>query len=254
MERLGEALMKIIPLSEGVFTIDKTKLFVPFDLSSDDLHKRPAGSLLVEVQPFVVITKKDILLLDAGLGFKRNGELQIYTNLKSNGIQPADVTKVLLTHLHKDHAGGVSMTDRLGHRLITFPNATYYVQQKELSFAMDTGFPTFITDEIAILENNKKVVLQDGDGDIDGYIHYHVTAAHSPYHQVYWIKEDETIFFGADDAPQLQQMKNKFVAKYDYDGKKAMQLRQRWWKEGNEKKWTFLFYHDVKTPVYVKSE
>jgi len=78
--------MKIIPLSEGVFTIDKTKIFVPFDLSADDLQKRPTVSLLVEVQPFVVITNKDILLLDTGLGFMRNGELQIYSNLKKNGI------------------------------------------------------------------------------------------------------------------------------------------------------------------------
>ena len=246
--------MKIIPLSEGVFTIDKTKIFVPFDLSADDLQKRPTGSLLVEVQPFVVITNKDILLLDTGLGFMRNGELQIYSNLKKNGIQPNDVTKVLLTHLHKDHAGGVSYKDKLGHYHISFPNATYYVQEKELAFAMETGFPSFMTDEISILENNKQVIYLNGDGDIDGYIHYHVTGAHSPYHQVYWIKEnDETIFFGSDDAPQLQQMKNKFAAKYDYDGKKAMHLRQQWWKEGKEKHWTILFYHDVKTPFYKSS-
>lgn len=43
-------------------------------------------------------------------------------------------------------------------------------------------------------------------------------------------------------------MKNKFVAKYDFNGKKAMELRQQWWKEGTEKHWTFLFYHDIKTP------
>jgi hypothetical protein len=33
-------------------------------------------------------------------------------------------------------------------------------------------------------------------------------------------------FFGGDDAPQLQQMKHRFVAKYDFDGKKAMELRR----------------------------
>ena len=61
-------VMKIIPLSEGSFTIDKTKLFVPFNTAMDDLQQRPIGSLLVEVQPFVVITSEDILLLDTGLG------------------------------------------------------------------------------------------------------------------------------------------------------------------------------------------
>src|SRR6266540_6452699 len=124
--------MKIIPLSEGVFTVDKTKLFVPFNEDSDNLQQRPAGSLLVEVLPFVVITNKDILLLDTGLGFSRNGELQIHTNLKSNNIPPGDITKVLLTHLHKDHAGGVSVKDRLGHFHIAFPNATIMCSKKNL--------------------------------------------------------------------------------------------------------------------------
>ena len=80
--------MKIIPLSEGTFTIDKTKLFVPFNEQSDDLQARPVGSLLVEIQPFIVITSKDILLLDTGLGFEKNGTLQIHQNLMDAGINP----------------------------------------------------------------------------------------------------------------------------------------------------------------------
>ena len=100
--------MKIIPLSEGTFTIDKTKLFVPFDEDVHDLQQRPVGSLLVEIQPFVIITSKDILLLDTGLGFEKDGQMQIHKNLSIAGINPPDITKVLLTHLHKDHAGGVS--------------------------------------------------------------------------------------------------------------------------------------------------
>ena len=80
---------------------------------------------------------------------------------------------------------------------------------------------------------------------------YKVTGAHSPLHQVFWIKEnDETIFFGGDDAPQLQQMKHRFSAKYDFDGKKAMELRREWWELGEKEKWSFLFYHDIKTPIY----
>ncbi len=243
--------MKIVPLSEGEFTIDKTKVFVPFNLSKDDLQSRPAGSLLVEVQPFVVITRKDVLLLDAGLGFSRNGELQIYSNLKANGIEPSSITKVLMTHLHKDHAGGVSLRDRFGNYQLAFPDATYYVQQQELDFALDTGFPSYMTEELEVLKGQPNVVMLHGDETIDGYIHCHITGAHSPYHQVYWIEEEgETIFFGGDDAPQLQQMKSRFIAKYDYDGKKCMELRKQWWLEGQEKGWTFLFYHDVKSPVF----
>lgn len=241
--------MKIIPLSEGTFTIDKTKLFVPFDEEVHDLQQRPVGSLLVEIQPFVVITSKDILLLDTGLGFEKNGKLQIHQNLTNNGVNPSDITKVLLTHLHKDHAGGVSMGE--DHSRLSFPNAKFYLQQKELSFAFEKSFPSFIPGELEVLKKASNVVLlNDEEGVIDNYIHYKVTGAHSPYHQVFWIKDDnKIIFFGGDDAPQLNQMKHRFVAKYDHDGKKAMELRRSWWEQGQKEKWTFLFYHDVKHPI-----
>ena len=244
--------MKIIPLSEGSFTIDKTKQFVPFDTSNDDLQQRPVGSLLVEVQPFVIVTSEDVLLIDTGLGFKNeDGVLQIHRNLMDNGINPGEVTKVLLSHLHKDHAGGVSCTAAAGDRSLTFPRATYYVQQKELEYAFEKGFPSYMTDELECLKNSSQVVLLNGDGVINGYIKYQVTGAHSKHHQVFWVVDGgERVFFGGDDAPQLQQMRSRFIAKYDDDGKKAMELRQQWWKQGEEEGWTFLFYHDIKTPMY----
>jgi glyoxylase-like metal-dependent hydrolase (beta-lactamase superfamily II) len=243
--------MKIIPLSEGTFTVDKTKKFIPFEDTKDRLQARPSGSLLVEIQPFAVITEKDVLLLDTGLGYAdKNGKMQIHQNLLNAGIGPTEVTKVLLTHLHKDHAGGVA--ENRHHDTLSFPNAKYYLQKRELDFAFEKGIPSFIPEELIALGNSLQgQLLTDDEGIIEGTIHYQVTAAHSPFHQVFWIKENgQTLFFGGDDAPQLQQMKHRFVAKYDYNGKKAMELRQQWWRQGEKEKWTFLFYHDVKNPIY----
>jgi glyoxylase-like metal-dependent hydrolase (beta-lactamase superfamily II) len=258
--------MQIIPLSEGAFTIDKSKRFVPFDLEKDDLQQRPTGSLLVEVQPFCVVTTEDILVIDTGLGFSRDGVPQIHQNLRNAGIEPGSVTKVLMSHLHKDHAGGISgdcsgdavgaadaagPRDAAGTRQLSFPHATYYVQHKELDYAFEKGPASYIPEELECLRDNPRVVLLDGDGVLDGYIKYQITGAHCPWHQVFWIVDGgETVFFGGDVAPQLQQMKSRFVAKYDYDGKKAMELRQEWWERGGKEGWTFLFYHDVKTPTW----
>jgi glyoxylase-like metal-dependent hydrolase (beta-lactamase superfamily II) len=244
----------IIPLSEGSFTIDKTKQFVPFDEEEHKLNERPTGSLLVEIQPFIVITSKDILLLDTGLGFHDNkhGQMQLHYNLERAGIKPEQVTKVLMTHLHKDHAGGISMdTD---HSRLSLPNATYYIQTRELDYAFETGAPSFIFDELMPLRYSSQVhLLHDDEGVIDGYIHYQHTGAHSKHHQVFWIKDGgETVFFGGDDAPQLQQMKVRYKTKYDYNPDKAMELRQLWWEQGQKEGWKFLFYHDIKTPVYPK--
>jgi glyoxylase-like metal-dependent hydrolase (beta-lactamase superfamily II) len=247
--------MKIIPLSEGLFTIDKTKLFFPFDNENDDLQQRPAGSLLVEVQPFVVVTPDDVLLLDCGLGFEKNGVLQLHQNLMDAGINPSEVTKVLMSHLHKDHAGGVSKKKReTGEYEIAFPNAIYYIQKQELDFAFEKGPPSYMPVELECLKKASNVVLLEGNGVIDGYIKYELTGAHSPYHQVFWIADGgEKIFFGGDVAPQLQQMKSRFIAKYDFDGKKCMELRQQWWQQGEEEKWTFLFYHDIRIPIFTSS-
>ena len=245
--------MKIIPLSEGAFTIDSSKKLIPFNKEADDLQQRTVGSLLVEIQPFCIVTNNDIILIDAGLGFStQEGHLQIHQNLMDQGINPMDITKVLMSHLHKDHSGGISKEDAiLRHEFISFPNATYYVNKDEFDFAMAKGKPSYKTEDFEILGNAGNVIFTQGDGIIDGYIRYHVSGAHCPYHQVFWIEEEgQQIFFGGDVAPQLQQMKSRFVAKYDFDGKKCMELRQQWWKQGQEEHWTFLFYHDIKTPVF----
>ena len=245
--------MKIIPLSEGAFTIDATKKFVPFDKANDALHKRTVGSLLVEIQPFAIITSKDVIVMDTGLGFTNaDGTLQIHQNLLNNGIGPMEVTKVLLSHLHKDHAGGIYKTDEmLKQKFLSFPNATYYVHKDEMAFALQKGAPSYRLIDFDGLQNSDQVVFLEGDGNIDDYITYKVSGAHSPCHQVFWIEEDgQKVFFGGDVAPQLQQMKNKFIAKYDFDGRKCMELRQQWWQQGEKEKWTFLFYHDIMTPVF----
>jgi glyoxylase-like metal-dependent hydrolase (beta-lactamase superfamily II) len=247
--------MTIIPLSEGAFTIDNTKVFVPFNIGSDELAKRPAGSLLVEIQPFAIITGNDILLLDTGLGFAdSSGTLQVHNNLAVHGINPLDVTKVLLSHLHIDHSGGISNYDySMGKKTPAFPNATFYVNKKEFDFAMSKGNLSYVTNDFDFLSQMHNVVFTEDDGIIDNYISYKVTGAHSPYHQVFFIKqEDKIIFFGGDDAPQLHQMKSRFVAKYDFDGKKSMELRKQWWEKGEVENWQFLFYHDIKTPVFQK--
>jgi glyoxylase-like metal-dependent hydrolase (beta-lactamase superfamily II) len=246
--------MQIIPLSEGSFTIDKTKVFLPFDVSLEALNSRPVGSLLVEIQPFVVITAKDVILLDTGLGYKdAQGNAQLHANLLKAGINPSQVTKVLMSHLHKDHAGGITIQGyHTEERFISFPYAQYYVQKREFDHALQVGTASYIVEDFQLLEAFSKVVwLDEDEGWIDEYIQFELTGGHSLYHQAFWIHEEgETAFYGGDVAPQLQQMKSRFVAKYDYDGKKCMELRQRWWLEGQAKHWNFLFYHDIQSPVW----
>lgn len=245
-------MTKIFPLSEGVFTIGHDKEFVPFIMGHDELTDRPTGSLLVEVQPFLVDNGRDLLVFDTGLGFRNaDGELQIHANIKQHGYKPEEVTKVLLSHLHKDHAGCLVYKGDNEITKTTFPNAEYYIYRPEADFALKTGYPSYYPKDIEPLLATGQVKWLDGEeGTINSYIHFVHTGAHCPQHIVF-IVDDENgkIFFGGDEAPQLKQMKIKYVAKYDYDGKKALSVREKYAAQGKKEGWLFLFYHDVKSAV-----
>ncbi len=247
-------MAKIFPLSEGVFTVGHDKLFTPFNLGTDELNDRATGSLLVEVQPFLVVTDKDVIVFDTGIGFHdSDGVLRIHNNLRDHGYEPGDVTKVLMSHLHKDHAGCLTYADDNGLVKTTFPNAYYYIYRPEAEFALKTGYPSYHPEDIEPLLSSSQVKWLDGEqGMIDGYIHFTHSGAHCPQHIVYLVDDGEDkIFYGGDEAPQLKQMVIKYVAKYDYDGKKAMELRAKYAEQGKREGWKFLFYHDVKSAVAV---
>lgn len=240
--------MKIIPLSEGSFTVDQTKQFIAFRVGTDQLQDRSRGSLLVEIQPFCVITGEDIILLDTGLGFTTtSGMLQIHENLASHGISPGDVTMVLLSHLHKDHAGGIAMNHK---KELSFNNARYYIHRKEWDYAFQKGAPSYFTEDFSLLKDSGQLQFLDQEkGSINDSVSYILTGGHSPFHQVFMIEHgDEKIFYGGDVAPQLMQMKNRFKAKYDDDGNRSMELRMAWKNQGEKEHWTFLFYHDIRQP------
>lgn len=244
--------MRIIPLSEGSFTIDHTKEFVPFNKNSDNLQQRPVGSLLVEIQPFVVETRNERMLIDSGLGFcNEKNILQIHENMIANDIDPLSITKVLMSHLHKDHSGGLLKYDEWQKTYVpAFPQAIHYIHKNELKLALQPDNPSYVQKKMELIDSKLQLhLLEEQQGTIEGFIKYEVTGAHSPHHMVFHIQTEKgLLFFGGDDAPQIQQMKSRFVAKYDFDGKKSMELRKQWWEQAQQKHWTFLFYHDINTP------
>ncbi len=246
-EKLLQNMTQIIPLSEGTFTIGHDKIFQPFNDATDVLNSRPTGSLLVEVQPFAIVNDKDIILLDTGLGFNHpDGKALLVSNLAQHNIMPEDVTKIMMSHLHKDHAGGLMQN--------IFTQASIYVSRKEMDYADKIGFPSYYSEDLQWLKTANNIVwLDEESGFIDDYIRYEHSGAHAPHHIVFKIADEEggIIFYGGDEAPQYKQMRMKYIAKYDFDGRKAMQLREQWAEEGAAAGWKFLFYHDVKTPIMV---
>lgn len=127
---------EITALSDGThaFPIDTvmrgiTPEQIGKDLAEADLTAPVQGS----INAFLVNTGKKLILIDAGAGvLYGNCCGRLLDNLRAAGYQPEQVDEVLLTHLHKDHAGGI-VTD--GKR--AFPNAVVRLSQQEADYWLD---------------------------------------------------------------------------------------------------------------------
>lgn len=248
--------MTIIPLREGTFSVDFSKVFLPFNPETDQLTDRPPKSVAVAIQPFLVVLPDEVVLLDTGLGTTEAGQLTLIRLLREAGYGPEQVTKVILSHLHKDHSNGVGYFDENDRFTMVFPNAVYYIQRREMAFARgQEGNPSYNQPLLAALDAHPQVTWLDADeGILSANITYKVTKGHTPFHQVVWIQDaGQTAFFGADEVPQLGYLKRNLAYKNDFDGKQGMELRKYWAVEAAAQEWQLLFYHDIKraTTVYI---
>jgi glyoxylase-like metal-dependent hydrolase (beta-lactamase superfamily II) len=235
--------VKVAALYEGSYSVDVTKKFIPFDPAIHQTKDRPA-SLFVHIQPFIIQTSKDLIILDTGLGFNDEQNIPlIHKNIRQAGYEPGDVSLVLMSHLHFDHSGG--MVVNTGGRVeLTFPNAEYIVQRGEWETAYSKPSRSYRTDIFDVLQRSGNVRFVEGSGKFSDSISYELTGGHCEFHQVFFITEGgQTYFFGGDVLPEPEQLLRKFMAKYDFDPRKTMQLREDYGKRAAENDWTCLFYH-----------
>lgn len=245
--------MNIFPLIEGSFSVDSGKRFIPFSPGTDDPKSRP-GSLFIHVQPFLVETKHDLILLDAGLGqMGIDAKPQILSNILKNGFMPSEITKVILSHLHSDHSLGLVNDRGEGRQELNFPEAEFFIQKGELEEALKPQNSSYPQSVLEFFASRSKLNYVDGNLDLGNGIHLELTGGHCPFHQVVHISEgSEKIFFGGDVLPEGMQLVRNYIAKYDFDGRKSMELRKKFGNSAAHENWTCLYYHDNNPLPYSK--
>ena len=104
---------------------------VTMDRVTKALHEDP-HLLDVGDTGFLVNTGKQLILVDAGAGTWYGGGAlgRLADSLHGAGYAPEEVDRVLITHLHSDHVGGLTTQD--GKRV--FPNAEVFVSKAESDF------------------------------------------------------------------------------------------------------------------------
>ena len=234
--------MKIHVLKEGLFSVNKDKVFT--NVTSSEKK----GSILVGVQPFLVESLSGLILLDAGLGCVEEGIPKIHSNILKTLHKPEMLSIILLSHLHKDHISGLVNKENNNWKL-NFPNAKIYIQKREFDFAMSNqNNPSYDLEILDYISDNAQIVwLKEDYGMINSEVSYEVSGGHTPFHQVFYIRENgETCFYGADNLPTADYLKYQITFKRDFDGKRAMKSRIIWKNKAKIEHWKILFYHDLK--------
>lgn len=241
--------MEIFALGEGSYSVDSSKKFIPFDPQTNSTKDRP-GSLFIHVNPFLVKTADDLILFDAGLGFKdTRDELLLHQHIRNTGFDPEEVTLVLMSHLHYDHSGGL-IIERNNRPGPSFPAAQHVIQRGEWDAAINGKSSSYHKDIFETLQGSVDILFVEGSGQLKTGIKYELSGGHCPFHQVFWIDDSNgKCFFGGDELPEPEQLIRKFIAKYDFDGRKAMQLRDEYGKKAAKENYTCLFYHAKSNPV-----
>lgn len=241
--------MKIYSLYEGSYSVDISKKFIPFNPEIDKAAERKA-SIFVNVSPFLIETSNELILLDTGLGYTNEaGELEIHKNIRAKGYGFDEVTMVVMSHLHFDHAGGLMIKNGENY-FPAFPNATYHIQKDEIESALSRNSASYNQPALHALYKLSQLSLIQGKGKINDNLHYEISGGHSEFHQVITINEkDSSCFFGGDVLPEASQLIRNFVAKYDLDGRKSMELRKIYGLHASENNQVCLFYHDHKTAI-----
>lgn len=77
------------------------------------------GTIHLSIQPLLVRDGERTVLIDAGAGGQMGTENRLPASLRAAGVEPGQVTDVLISHAHGDHIGGLTAGGALA-----FPNAT----------------------------------------------------------------------------------------------------------------------------------
>lgn len=197
------------------------------------------------------------ILVDTGMGNKLSyKERKIYgledvtdidTRLSKFGITADDITDVIITHLHFDHAGGATKFEE-DSLVPAFKNAEYHIQKKHMEYALNPtprDRASFIKDNIEPLIEHKKVKYLDGEKELFDGIDILISEGHTSYQQHPLVKGDKnSLFFCGDLFPTSAHIPVNWHMGYDNNPLTILEEKRKILERAVDENWIMFFEHD----------
>ena len=238
--------VQVAALSDGTLRSSAKLLSEQHDRVAEALKNAYVTSpRATSVNAFLILDRDRRILVDAGSGKLLGPTVnKLGRSLQAAGIEPTDITDILLTHIHGDHSGGLTVD---GKRV--FPAATLHVNRLEAEFWLNTANmekspeyfrPMFVKGQQSLAPYGtagKIALFEGGQTGLPG-----ITAiaayGHTPGHTCYLLEsQGEKLLFWGDTVhvAEAQFPLPDTAIEYDLDPQAAIKQRQQLFAEAADK-------------------
>ncbi|MCP3741103.1 YtnP family quorum-quenching lactonase [Rossellomorea sp. BNER] len=247
-------------LSGGVTHMDGGAMFgvVPKPLWSKKYPHNESNQIELRTDPIFFKLHGKNILIESGIGNGKFSEKQrrnygvleeseMVSSLKQLGLTTDDIDIILMTHMHFDHACGLTTFENNEWKSV-FPNAVIYTSQTEWD---EMRAPNIRSRNTYWKENWEAIKHQvqpfkEEIEVLDGLKMIH-TGGHSNGHSIIVYENGEDKFIHMADLMPTHAHKNPlWVLAYDDYPMDSIEAKQKWISKALDENYWFVFYHDAK--------
>ncbi|GAB4271145.1 MAG: MBL fold metallo-hydrolase [Candidatus Rifleibacteriota bacterium] len=253
-------------LHEGTMCVDGGLAFGGIPRTEWETFARPDHNnrVILGLNQLLIRGEKENILVDTGMGNKlrpRKKQLMgivqhasIEENLKRFNLSLTDITKVVFTHLHYDHAGGATaLLETSDEIACVFPNAKFIIQRNEWKAASnpdEISRSSYYAHDFIPLCETGRLELINGDQEISEGIFLEVTGGHTAAHQLVKIEDlDKNVIFPGDICPTPWHLNPESRETFDLFPCETLQARKRLITKALKNNSLIVFSHDL-NPVF----
>jgi glyoxylase-like metal-dependent hydrolase (beta-lactamase superfamily II) len=197
----------------------------------------PQDRMVIPYTVTFLDTGRDLVVFDSGNGVTPAGATigRMIANMRSAGIDPAKVTRVVMSHFHGDHVNGLLNAEGLA----AFPNAEVIVPEAEIAWWGDATNETrspegqranFANSARRLAPYAARMRRVGPDSEVIPGVRSVAAYGHTPGHTCYHIADGaEQMMFVADttNRPELLARRPEFHIIFDFDAVAAEATRRR---------------------------
>jgi len=273
---LGDYRIEIIPDTE--FRLDGGAMFgvVPRVVWERVCPPDEFNRIRMNMNCLFIETQQERILIETGIGEKWNEkQIAMYgierkkplaeTLLERTGYSVGDISIVVNTHLHFDHAGGNTVWRRDDDQslqtpntenenpIAQFPNARYFVSRSEFEHANnphERDRASYLKENWQPIVASGQLEMKDDDYEVVEGLTMQTVRGHSETMQTVKLQRGgETLYGFADLIPMRHHLSLPWIAGFDLFPTETLAFKKDILPLAIEENWICLFYHDVDHPL-----